>query len=115
MIFQVPSVISKISTMSNGLRLSIDTQDVLSGDAMERLFKLYNKIGWFTFNVHQIEAEDIVDLPEIVTRDRKSKSQKLREVLYRFWESNSHGFDDFQGFYDFWMDSAIQRVKDKLE
>lgn len=116
-IFQVPATIEKIETMANGLRLRIDTQENLSPEAIHRLMGLYNKLGWFTFNVHLIEAEDLVNLPPLKKSgvDVKTPSQRLRSVFYRMWQQNSMGYASSDDHYAYMMEKLIDFYKDKLE
>lgn len=114
MIFQVGATISKIETMANGLKIRVDTQENLSPDAMKRLMELYNKVGWFTFNVHQIEADDIIDLPPLKKREDKTPSQRLRYVFYRMWQQNDEGFKDSESHYNYMMERLIDFYKEKL-
>ena len=113
MIFQVPGYISKMTTMSRGsVRLQIDTQEELRPDDISALMGNVSKIGWFTFNVHQIEAQDIVNLPPVQNIEgQKSSSQRLRGVLYRVWEKNNEGYKDFNMFYEWKMSLIIQDWK----
>jgi hypothetical protein len=112
-IFQVPATIEKIETMTHGLRLRIDTQENLNPESMSVLLSNYNKLGWFTFNVHQIEADDIVNLPPLKKSEGKSKAQIMRGVLYRVWERDNEGMEDFELYYDVKMDKFINHLKDK--
>ena len=65
-IFQIPGVILSDKSMANGARrFTVETQEALSANLIQRLISLENKIGWFTFMVKVIEAQDVIDLPEI--------------------------------------------------
>lgn len=44
----------------------------------------------------------------------KPPSQRLRAVLYRLWEQTSEGYDDFNLFYIYKMETFIKHVKGKL-
>ena len=114
-IFQVPGEIVKIETLSRCLRLRIDTQENVSADALKRLIELRNQVGWFTFSIRQIEATDIVDLPPIKKKDDgiKSKAQIMRGVLFRIWEKDNEGMEDFELYYDVKMDKFINHLKEK--
>ncbi len=115
-LFQIQASLTKVSTMSNWLRIQFDTLETLIPDAYKRLFELNNKHGWLSFNVNMIEFEDVIDLPPVVKKDveKFTKSQRLRQVLYRLWEKQGQdkSFDDF---YDWYLDYLIDRVKDKLD
>ena len=113
-LFQVPSTLSKISTMSNWLRIQFDTQETLSSDDYKRLFELNNKIGWLSFNVNMIEFEDVLNLPAITPKNgQKSHSKRLRDVLYRLWEQGSQDKTSDE-YYEQYMEFLIDKVKDKL-
>lgn len=115
-IFQVPATISKIETMMHGLKLRIDTQENISPEAMKRLFELRDKLGWFTFNVHQIDPEDIIDLPPLkkIEKNEKTPSERLRAVIYRLWEKDKRGHDSADDHYRFMMEGLINYYKEKL-
>jgi hypothetical protein len=115
-IFQVQGYITKISTMANGLRIFFDTMENIGGEDMERLFALYNKPGWMTFNVRPIEAQDIIDLPPVKAQaGQKTPSQRLRAVLYRVWQQDGKGFTDFEAYYQAQMEKLIEFYKGKIE
>jgi hypothetical protein len=115
-IFQVPGCLNKIKSMSgNSWRIEFDTQDNISSEAIKRFADLKDKLGWMTVNIHQIEPEDIVDLPKIEQPvKKKSKSLQLRNVLYRLWEQGLKGLE-FEDFYNETMDKLINHYKNKLE
>lgn len=115
-IFQVPGMLTKVTSMSNSsLRLQFDTQENIRGDEMSLLFSYLNQIGWMTINVSQIEAEDIVNLPELKKTDQqKSPSQRLRGVLYRKWENNSEGYQEFESYYLMMMEKLINHFKEQI-
>lgn len=112
--FQVPATISKISTMANSLRLSVDTQETLSTEAMENLFNLYNQLGWFNFSVHQIEAENVVNLPPLKKTENKSQSQKMRDVIWHMWNQDNNGYAVFNDYYFWYTERIIEKLKEKL-
>lgn len=113
-IFQVPAAITKISTMSHSLRLMVDTQENLSDEHKARLFELHNKLGWFTFSVHQIEAENLVDLPQLKTDATKTPSQRMRAVLFLLWSKDPQGHEIFDHYYEWYMEKIIETLKGRL-
>ena len=103
--------------MANGLKLRVDTQESISPESMKRLMELHNKLGWMSFNVHQVEADDIVNLPPLkkIESDEKTPSQRLRAVFFRMWQQNNQGFKTADEHYKFMMEKLIEYYKDKLE
>lgn len=114
-ILQVASEISKVETMRNGaLRLKIDTQENIPSEVRMKLMGMTEKLGWFTFSVRQIEATDLIDLPEIKRdEDEKSPAQRLRASIYMLWQQEG-STGDFETYYRSKMDKLINWIKEKL-
>ena len=113
-IFQVQGAVSKISTMTGGLRIWFDTLENLSGDAMQRLFSYYELPAHMTINVSQIEAEHISDLPPILTDDKKSPQQRLRDRMYVYWNKTYPQDTDFNSWYVKSVDKIGQSYLDRI-
>jgi len=45
---------------------------------------------------------------------RKSKSQRLRAVLFLCWEQDNEGFEDSESYYRFHLEKIIQHYQSKL-
>lgn len=115
-VFQVPSTITKITTMADrSFRLQIDTERELTPAEATLLFSLNNNTGFFLFKDVPFEEDDLVDIPESAPKEKheKSKSQRLRAALYRLWEKSGK-IGDFELFYDTRMDRLIDQIKEKL-
>ncbi|MFW9871917.1 MAG: hypothetical protein ACFFG0_02370 [Candidatus Thorarchaeota archaeon] len=112
MIFQVPAAISNIKTMSQFLRVSVDTQETLSAEEYKRLFLLHNKVGWFTFNASPIEVDDIKNLTP-VRSGIKSPSKRLRDAIYQLWKQNNKNMD-FDPYYEWYMEYLISAALGEL-
>jgi hypothetical protein len=72
----------------------------------------YVKIAISDENVSS-DAFDALDDIE-VSCESKSPSQRLRNVLYRYWEQNESELDTFEVFYRSQMEKIINHFKDKL-
>jgi hypothetical protein len=118
MIFQIPAVIVDVNIKSkNNIKLKIDSQENLSPEAISRVSQLVNQLGWLSFNVHQIEADDIIDLPPLkkTEPEEKSPSQRLRAVFFQMWKQNNEGFKDSDSYYKYMMERLIEHFKSKLD
>lgn len=115
-IFQIPSTISKIITLSNrSARLYVDTQENLSDEQFAKLMALHEKLCWATFlsAERQIKPEDIASLPEIEHEEvYKTPSQRQRDILYRVWEAKGKK-GNFEEFYIIMMDKIAVGLKEK--
>jgi len=112
---QIPSYIHKIETTTDkGLKLTVYTQEI-SPETKKDLFELLDKLGWLVFATAKVEPEDLVNLPEIKPefRDGKTPSQRLRAILFVYWEQNGSkgNFDDF---YKDYIEKIIENIKGKL-
>ena len=114
---QVPSAITKVTTMADkSLRLQVDTQE-LNPDASAEVFQYYNKYGVFVFSESEIRQQDI-EVPEYQPIEKsdsyKSPSQRFRNVLYLLWKQKGQP-DDFDIYYKKQMELIIDHFKGKLE
>jgi len=117
-IFQVPATILRDKSTATGARqFVIETQEALDPEHLSRLISLENKIGWFTYNVSQIETDDIIDLPPLkkTEKDEKTPSNRLRAVFFRMWQQNNEGFKDSDSHYKYMMERLIEVYKSKLD
>ena len=116
MMFQVPAVIPLhgLKTMSDGgIRVIVDTNEV-SPDEAAKIFALKGKAGWFLFKEEVIQETDIPDeeLPEF--KEDKSPSQRLRAVLWHYWDKCTNKKIDFNTFYRQWTEKKIEQIKEQL-
>jgi hypothetical protein len=113
-IFQVPAYITEVKATANGsLKIKAETMESLSGDAMQRFFAQIDKPGYLCFAARQIETTDLLDIP-MPKSDKKTKSQKLRAVIFQLWNQNDMGKKEFEDFYGWYMDHITNKVKGKL-
>lgn len=110
----LPAQITNIKTMARFIRLTIDTQETLTPAQKAEMFDLYERVGYFFFLDQPNTQIKTDDLPEIQLEDgEKSPSQRLRAVLFIFWQQRGLK-DDFELFYRRWMERMIEQVKQQL-
>ena len=118
-IFQVPGYIVRDKSLAHGGRqFTIETQENLSPEHLQRLISLENKLGWFTFNSEIVEAEDLLELPKIDKlkyAGAKSPSQRLRAVLFLLHKQKGGDKENFDNYYNEIMEKLINYYKDQLE
>ena len=112
---QTPACIAKVSTMQDRtVQLKVDMPE-LPPDEMAILFSLYGKQGWFLFSDSTMEESDIPATQPRKLANGKSQGQLLRAVLYRIWEHQPKGFDNFENYYEFKMGEIIGKAKAILQ
>lgn len=112
--FQVSSTIQSLRTLSDGTwRLTVDCQEMSPEEELE-LLKLKKQIGWFLFKINPLKEEDIPEEPSPEFKTDKSPSQRLRAILYKYWQLNTSQSKTFNEFYNSWVEKKIGEVKTLL-
>ena len=112
--FQVSSVIESVATrVDNTIKIVVSTQE-LSPEQSTSLFALKGKQGWLLFSENEIKEMDIPDVNAPEFKADKSPSQRLRNTLYVYWESNTDKSKPFEGWYRDWIEKKIGEIKDYL-
>ena len=112
--FQLPATIDGVRTLKDGgLRMTVDTNE-LSTEEMAEVFTLKEKFVWLAIAETDIK-EDELNVPEVMTefKNEKTPSQRLRNVIYVYWEQNKPT-KTFDEFYRQKMEQIISFIKDKL-
>lgn len=112
---KIPAIITKVTTMSDGgLRLQVDTQE-MNGNTKGQVMDYHQKFGYFIF---ADEGEQVIesDIPteKLEFPNQKSQSLRLRNVIYRLWEQDHGGYEDFELYYRAKTEKIIVWLKEKL-
>lgn len=99
------------------LTVRLATQE-LPPEKSAELFRLQNAMVFVAvkeedFGREELEAMEAAkaDAAEFGT---KTAAQRLRAVLYRLWEVQPDGYDDFRLFYESRMEKLIEQIKRRL-
>ena len=112
--------IEKFETRAdNTVKIIVGTQELKGKDAA-KLFDLQNKMVTLGIAPNEITPDEIQLLQEAKLSiqdvpNGKSQSQRLRSVLFIYYEQNDTGFDTFDSFYNDYTNKIINNVKSKLE
>ncbi len=110
---KLPAYLTGFSSRSDGSAgVRFATQELDEKDFIE-LKRGLNNFGWLVFKENDIKADDI---PDEQADESKKPSQRLRSVLYVFWQQNRRQeFPDFEVYYRTKMEEIITSVKSKLD
>ncbi len=105
------------SRKDNTLKLTFGTQELKEGG---KLFPLQNKLVTLGIAENELEPKDIEQLQDAKLSiedvpNGKSQSQRLRSVLFIYWEQHDTPFNNFTDFYNDYTNKKINNVKSKLE
>ncbi len=99
------------------LKLTFETGEP-TPDQLVKISKLSQEYGFLAFK-HDVFKNDQLDALESLQsgyEDKgKSKSQRLRAVLYVNWKQESKGYDIFDDYYNHTMEKIITHYKGKLD
>lgn len=109
--------LSAISSLADkSIKITISTQEI-SSDKIGQLFEIKDKYIKILFSEENIsnDIEDSVKGLELVSPSKhsKSKSNRLRNVLYRIWEKQEIK-SDFDEYYENQMEIIINHFKSKI-
>lgn len=115
----VKAQVESVSTRKDRtIKIAFSTQELRGKDAAE-LLDLQNELVTLGINPKELTDDEIQLLRESKygiedIPNEKSKSQRLRGVLYVLFEHDKKGFSTFQNFYDNKMESIIEHFKNQL-
>jgi len=75
------------------------------------------QFGYLAFKSEKFKDEEINNLDNLDTEYKSKKissSKLLRNVLFRIFENDNKGYENFNEFYDFEMNTIINHFKNKL-
>lgn len=102
-----------IATRKDGsLKVVFETQEVSAATGYS-LINLRGQFGCLNFAPEDREIEQPENSIEGAKPNKKSESQKLRAVLYVWWEKMG-ATGNFKRFYEMQMEKLIEHVKAKL-
>lgn len=113
---QFSAQIDTVRTLKDGgLKITIETQE-LPADEKAILFDFANKQIWALFKElpPRIEEIEVVE-PDTEFKTDKTPSQRLRSVLFRYYEQNYSTKKTFEEFYREIMEKLINQYKEKLQ
>ena len=99
--------------MDKGLRLQVDTQELVPSDKAE-VMSMYGDLGVFVFSKVDIKPEDLVELPEVKTEKKKTDSQRLRDRMFVYYKWKYEKSDGFDYWYSRELDRIGQDLLDKM-
>lgn len=108
------ATIEKVQTMADHtLQVRIGTQEMKPPEMAE----LFSYVGRYAMAQLETNLADIVKLdpPPMPKVEGKSKSERLRGVLFLNWKQASEGHTEFETYYSVKMETIIDYYKGKLD
>ena len=114
----IAACIEGINTRSDGtLKVAIGTNELPPADAA-KLLELHRKFCYVAikpedFGRSELEAIETAEA-DFIDDNRKTESQRLRDVLFVNWKNDSKGHATFKAYYFAEMERIIGHYKSKL-
>jgi len=114
-ILQVPAQITAIGTLKDRtIKVGLSSLSEWPDEEITKLLGFRGSAGWFMFAESDTDFDNI-DIPDEAIGDApKTPSQRLRGVLYVWWEQQGKK-GTFDEFYKAKMEHLISQVKEKLD
>ena len=114
----IPSILASYQSLKDGtLKLVFETNEPTI-DQVVSIAQGVQSFGYLAFKKDQFKESETKALESLESNYNefgKTKSQRLRNVLYRNFEQDKEGYDVFDDYYNNKMEKLIIHFKDKLE
>lgn len=115
---RIPAILSSYQSLKDKtLKIVFESQEP-SPDQIIQVAKNVQGFGYLAFkkdDFKQAEIDALEGLKADYEDKGKSKSQRLKAVLYRVWEQKPQGYDVFDDFYNARMEKLINHFKNGLD
>ena len=113
----IPSILESISTLKDGtIKLIFETQELRPSD-VGILFSYRKGLGYLAFKPETFEEDQIKMIESLKVNEfesEKSDSKRMRNVLFRLWQIDSSGYEDFNLYYKYRMTHLIDMLKNEF-
>lgn len=113
----IAAQIEGIATRKDGtILIRFGTQE-LAPDKAAELFGMGSSLCYVAIKAEDfgtVEIEHLESMEAELEKPGTSKAQRLRAVLFRYWEMDKQGYPDFAGFYLAKMEAITAHYKAKL-
>jgi hypothetical protein len=98
------------------IKLTIGTQE-LSPNSTAEIFSLNQQFCYFGIKLEQFNKieSDYIDNLKADIENVKTPAQRLRAILFRNYEQNPEGYNDFNSYYIAKMEKICEHYKNKLD
>lgn len=115
MIVSFPAILSSIKTRKDRtLAITAETAYEFNGEDASMLFSFANNEIQLVLSDSIVQEKDIPEIQVDSSVNEKTPSQRLRSVLYVYWEQSGKK-TSFDVFYLQQMNRLIDIIKEKLE
>ena len=114
----IPAILERFATLKDKtLKITFETNELEPKQIVE-LSKHLQKFGYLAFKEDMFKTSDKEHLESLKSEYQeqgKTKSQRLRAVMYKNFEQDGIKYEVFDDYYNFQMERLIIHFKNKLD
>lgn len=114
----IPAIMDSFRSLKDRtLKITFETNEP-TPEQMKDIALGVQKFGFLCFKQgdKQGELQKIMEqIPQVDLEFGKTKSQRLRGVLWKLWEQDDKGYEVFDDFYNHHMEKIITQIKSRLD
>jgi hypothetical protein len=113
----IPAILESIRSLKDKTYKVVFETNELTPEQMSGIAQNLQIFGWLAFKEAPFGERDksLLDSLKVDYDDTgKTKGQRLRAVLYRWFEVEPQGYEVFDDFYNHHMEKMIMHFKQKL-
>lgn len=114
----IPSILSSYSSLKDGtLKIVFETNEP-TPEQLIGIATNVQKFGFLAFkqDAFKVNEKKVLESLESEYEEKgKTKSQRLRAVLFRNFEQDPQGYEVFDDYYNYRMEKLINHFKEKLD
>ena len=114
----LPAILDTFSSLKDKTLKLVFHSNELTPEQLLGVVKNVQKFGFLAFKEESFkepELDVIKDLDVGYRSKEKSKSKRLRNVLFVLSEQDDKGFKTFNDYYNFQMEEIINHFKNKID
>ena len=114
----IPAILQSFASLKDRTMKLVFESNEMTPEQLVALSTMTQSFGFLAFkkdNFKEKEKEILSGLKSDFEDKGKSKSQRLRGVLYRNWEQQSDNYEVFDDYYNHNMEKMIVHFKNKLD
>ena len=114
----IPSILESFASLKDKTIKVVFHTNELTPEQLTGIALNTQKFGYLAFKedpFKQAEKDVLNKLESEYQETGKTKAQRLRAVLYRYFEQDPKGYEVFDDFYNHYMEKLINHYKNKLE
>jgi hypothetical protein len=114
----IPAILSTFSSLKDRTLKIVFESSEPTPEQMACIQNHSQKAGFLAFsgdNFTQVEIDNLANIKADFNDTGKTRGQRLRGAIFVLWQQKPNGYDNFDDFYNVYMEKFINHVKGKIE